>query len=384
MLQERPRVVLVGAGGYGRLYLNELTARDLGADLVAVCDIDPHLTQRLPVLRERRIPVYPTLDAFFEKNTADLAILVSPVHFHTAMVLTCLAHGANVLCEKPLCLTVEEAQTMRTAAQQAGRFLAVGYQINYRRDVLALKADILSGRFGRPVHFSVYHGFRRGASYYARNDWAGRITCHGREVFDSPFTNACAHHFQMLTFLLGETMSSARAVDRVQAELYRANPTLENYDIAALRFHMDGGTPVLYYTAHPIRTECWGPSGVLEFEKATITYEFEKPVFRGVMADGTAFDYSSVPPGEDMQKLTDALEAVRTGAAPLCGVEADLPHIQAVRMVQENPIVPVRGDLLEHVCTGEDSFFFVRDLEQTLAHCAQQRALPSELGIRLG
>ena len=384
MSKQRPRIVLVGAGGYGRLYVEALTDRDMGADLIAVCDIDPHLAEHVPQIRQKNIPVYPSLDAFFAQDSADLAVLVSPVHFHTDMVLSCLAHGLNVLCEKPLCLTVEEADAMRAASEKAGRFLCIGYQIDYRRDVQALKRDILSGRFGKAKRIAVYHGFRRGAAYYARNDWAGRITCGGREVFDSPFTNACAHHFQMLTFLLGPTMRTACGIERVQAELYRANPTLENYDIAALRFWTSEGVPVLYYTAHPIRTACWGPVGVLEFENATLTYTQEKPVFQGVMADGSTFDYHDVDPGGDMQKLTDAIAAVGSGQPPLCGVEADLPHISAVRLVQQNPITPVRPALVQTEHTDADDFYFVQDLEQTLAHCAENWALPSELGIRLG
>ena len=79
----------------------------MGAELTAICDIDPNLAERVPQIRQRQIPVYPTLDAFFAKDSADLAVLVSPVHFHTDMVLSCLEHGVNVLCEKPLCLTVK-------------------------------------------------------------------------------------------------------------------------------------------------------------------------------------------------------------------------------------------------------------------------------------
>lgn len=150
MSNQRPRIVLVGAGGYGRLYVEAMAQRDYGADLAAICDIDPHLADRIPIIREQSIPIYPSLEAFFANDTADLAVLVSPVHFHTDMVLLCLAHGLNVLCEKPLCLTTQEAETMRTAAQKAGRFLSIGYQIDYRRDVLALKQDILAGRFGAP------------------------------------------------------------------------------------------------------------------------------------------------------------------------------------------------------------------------------------------
>ena len=270
------------------------------------------------------------------------------------------------------------------AARRAGRFLSVGYQLDYRRDVLAFKQDILAGRFGKPVRFAVYHGFRRGMRYYRRNNWAGHITAEGREVFDSPFTNACAHHFQLLTFLLGDSMPAACGLRDLQAELYRANPEIENYDIAALRFHTEGGVPILYYTAHPIRTEFWGPRGVLEFENATVTYDKEEPVFHGRMADGTPFDYDQVEPGIYMQKLLDALEALRTGRPPVCGVQADLPHIQAVRMVQQNPITPVRAELIEPTELNGDTFYFVRGLEQTLADCAARWALPREAGVDLG
>lgn len=188
----------------------------------------------------------------------------------------------------------------------------------------------------------------------------------------------------MLTFLLGQTMRTACDITSVQAELYRGNPNVENYDVAALRFKIAGDTPILYYTAHPIRTECWGPVGVMEFEKATITYTGEKPVFHGVMADGTPFDYDAVAPGGDMQKLADAITATVTGEPPICGVEADLPHIHAVRLVQQNPITPIRPELVEQVEQDGDCFYFVKNLEETLADCARHWALPGELGIKLG
>ena len=124
MSKTRPRVVLVGAGGYGRLYVEALTSQDMGAELTAICDIDPNLAEHVPQIRQRQIPVYPTLDAFFAKDSADLAVLVSPVHFHTDMVLSCLEHGVNVLCEKPLCLTVKEAAAMQEASKKTGNSFA--------------------------------------------------------------------------------------------------------------------------------------------------------------------------------------------------------------------------------------------------------------------
>lgn len=81
MSNQRPRIVLVGAGGYGRLYVEAMAQRDYGADLAAICDIDPHLADRIPIIREQSIPIYPSLEAFFANDTADLAVLVSPGAF---------------------------------------------------------------------------------------------------------------------------------------------------------------------------------------------------------------------------------------------------------------------------------------------------------------
>lgn len=380
MSVSRPRVLLAGLGLYGAVYLNALTREDLGADLAGVCDLNPRLAERFPILRERRIPIYPSLEAFYAVDHADLAVLASPVHVHAPMTLCCFAHGSNVLCEKPLCLTLEEARAMQEGARKARRFLALGYQLNYRRDVLALKADILAGRFGAPRRLGIYHGYRRGADYYGRNNWAGRIALDGCEVFDSPFANACAHNFQMMTFLLGDGPRTACAVTGLTAELYRGNPIVENFDIAALRFETDCGAELMYYTAHPIRPNCLGPRGVFEFEEGTITFDSEAPSFRATLPDGTQLDYSRIAPGHPMQKLVDALEAVRDGGAPICGAEADLAHIAAVRMVQQQPILPVREALRIPYTEHGTSYLRIDGIEALFDDCLRSWALPRELG----
>ena len=175
--------------------------------------------------------------------------------------------------------------------------------------MLALKNDILSGRFGAPIRLGILHGYRRGADYYRRNDWAGRIAVNGREVWDSPFSNASAHNFQMMAFLLGNALHTACGITGVQAELYRGNPLVENFDIAALRFSTDCGAELMYFTAHPIEPDELGPRGILEFEKGTITLGPEHPSFRAKMRDGTCVDYARIDPGPPLQKLVDALSA---------------------------------------------------------------------------
>lgn len=383
-MSDRPQVLLAAVGGYGSNYLKEMTERDVGADVAGICEVMPDIAERFPVIREKGIPVYPSLAAFYAEHTADLAVISSPIHFHTEMTLECLAHGSHVLCEKPLCLTAEEAGRMDAAARAAGEFLAVGYQFDYQRDVLALKRDILAGRLGAPRRLQVVHAMRRGAKYYSRNNWAGHIAANGREVLDSPFSNACAHYFQLMTFLLGRDMRAARNVERVEAELYRANPALENFDTAAMRFHMEGGAEILYYTSHALQSKKLGPWGVFEFEEGTVTFSPDKPSFQAELKDGTRIDYGQVAPGERLQKLYDAIDCVKHGGSPICGVAAEEPHIRAVRLVQAQPIRPVNPALVYRLAEEDDTFLCVKELERVFEQSARGWALPREAGFNLG
>ncbi len=357
-----------------------MTAHDAGGDLAGVVDVAPDLEERYPVLREKHIPTYPDIAAFVKCGKADLAIIVSPIHLHAEMILECFRHGMHVLCEKPLCLTEEETLSLDRAARTSGRFLAVGWQLNYDRAVLALKKDILAGRYGAPKEAGCVHAMRRGEKYYARSAWAGRISLNGSPVFDSPFMNACAHNFQLMTFLLGPTMAEAVPLRDAEGALYRGNPGVENYDIAFLRFRTEESVPLCYYTAHPLRTKNLGQEGRIVFDRAVLTWGRGKP-FQAVTDSGETIVYS--PDTPPMQKLYDAIAAVRTGIAPLCGPLAGLSHLKAVRMVQPFPVRNIPADRIDWLEEEGDRFPCVRGLEEALTRCAAAGQLPAEAGIGL-
>ena len=179
------RIVLISVGMFGRAYIEEMTRRDVGGEIVGIVEPSEEAIRRCPTIAEKGWPVFRTVEEFYAAHTADLAIIVSPIHLHTQMTIYCMQHGSHVLCEKPLCLTREDALRMADCSRKTGKFLAVGYQLNYNRDVLAMKKDILAGRFGKPLRLRVMHAYSRGAAYYARNNWAGHILFNGNEVTDT-------------------------------------------------------------------------------------------------------------------------------------------------------------------------------------------------------
>lgn len=387
-MDEKRKVLLIGVGGYGKNYIKEMTEQDVpGAKLEGICEIMPDVKEVYPVIEERRIPVYATPEEFYKEHEADLAVISTPIQLHYEQILTCLNHGSHVLTEKPVCTSVKGARELEKAERRAERFVAVGYQLNYSRDVLAMKSDILDGKFGKPLLFKACHAMARGRSYYQRNNWAGKITINGCKVNDSPFNNACAHQFQNMTFLLGDAMDRAAELGLVEGEVYRANRDVENFDTAAVKAMTKTGVPIYYYTSHALREKHLGPVCEYQFENAVIFFgkDFgEGPVNEYVVEwkDGRRQSYKDIEKGLRMQKLYDALECAGNGKQPVCTVQCAIPHLEAVTCLAELPIHSIREEEVEHVEEEGDWYCRIRNLEDIFLTCYKNNQLPSQMGVR--
>lgn len=387
-------LLLVGTGGYGRVYLNELTAAREDGDAAG-----HHMPYRIagaveiaPAARaeaaERGIPLFDSLDDFYASNRADLAIISTPIYLHCGQILQCLASGSNVLCEKPLCATVEEARQIERAEKGSGLFVCVGYQMSFSRAIGELKSDAAGGLFGLPVLLKAIVHYPRNEAYYARNNWAGRIfTADGRPVNDSPLHNAVAHHFNNMLYIVGDAPDKAAFPVSVQAELYRGNPDIENFDTAALRCRVTtglgkGGADILFYTTHCLaRAESFGPVCQYRFERATVAHidEREHETFYAMFDDGRTKQYTPCDAGQT-QKLWDCIEAARGGPRPPSGVRAAIPEVIFANAAQiSHPVTQIPEASVRRAGEPGTRYTDIEGLEKTLLKCFEQNLLPSEL-----
>ena len=204
-------------------------------------------------------------------------------------------------------------------------------------------------------------------------------------VNDSPFNNASAHQFQVMTFLLGQTLETAADLKKVSGELYRANCHVENFDTAAVRVETEDGTPIYYYTTHDMAEKNIGPFAEYQFEKGTIYFgkDFgDGPVkeYTAVMNGGTVISYGDIPKGERLQKLYDAIECCMNGKTPVCTVQCAIPHLRAVLELAKLPIRQIAEEQLEHVEEDGDSFCQIRNLKEIYVTCYKNNQMPSEVG----
>lgn len=377
-------IALIGVGGFGQFYLRSLSARGQAENVTLVGVVDPTIagSEYAAALALAEIPIYTSTDALFAAEKVDLTAIAAPTHYHRYYTTEALAHGSHVLCEKPLCATVQEAEEMAAAQAAANRFVAVGYQWSYSAAIQALKRDILAGVLGKPVRFKAIVLWPRTASYYGRNNWAGRMrSIDGRWVLDSPVSNATAHYLHNLLFLLGDNQYASAALAEIQAELYRANP-IPNCDTAALRIMTTAGVEVLYYTSHAI-PETAGPAFVLEFEEATVTYQTDgggQSTQGSIIAraKGGAEKIYGDPFADQSEKIWHCANAVRKGTPVACDINAALPHVYAVNGMHES--MPTVQSLPNERYRHDGELTWVEGLQEALKGCYTQNVLPSERG----
>ncbi|MBX3013579.1 MAG: Gfo/Idh/MocA family oxidoreductase [Caldilineaceae bacterium] len=380
-------IALVGAGGYGHFYLRALAEEAAAHQVTFVGVIDPTLggSPLEAELRNAQLPIYPDLASCLQQTAVQLLAIAAPIHLHAPYTQSALAHGIHVLCEKPLCATLQEATQMRESQQRHGGIVAIGYQWSFSAAIGALKQDILAGRLGQPRRVKASVLWPRTAAYYARNQWAGRLQMpDGRWVLDSPVNNATAHYLHNLFYLLGDHPTTSAQPVTVQAELYRANP-IENCDTAALRCRTGAGVEILYYASHAIPTIA-GPQFHLEFDEASVTYPNGGTPNGGTpnggtivatFANGQQKNYGD-PFADDTRKLWQTVDAIRTGAPVACDLQAATAHVRAINGMHES--MPVVTDFPTELVQQENDLTWVSGLQETLAASYAQNCLPSELG----
>jgi len=382
-------IALVGIGGYGSIYVSALLDANGKAPqhrFVAAVDPFPTLCDRLEELRGRQVPIYPTLQALYENHRPELVVISSPFHLHASQTIEALAHGSHVLCEKPMCVTVRQAEQMRRARDRAERQVAIGYQWSFSPAIQRLKNDIQQNVFGAAKRLKTLVLWPRDETYYSRNRWAGKQRDEqGNPIFDSPVSNACAHYLHNMLYVLGEATDRSAAPLRVTAELYRAHP-IENYDTAAMRCRTDRGAEILFVVSHATR-QSRGPEFRYEFEKAVVSFsEREGGEIIADFADGTRRSYGSPWESSDTGKLWSTLRAIRSQTPTVCGIEASVAQTQVLTAAQDSMPSPLPFPATLVRVEGEvgSRKTWVEGLEDALARSYEEFRLPSELNVSWG
>ena len=370
---------VVGAHGYALThwhYIDRLAEEGRGKAVAAMLREQDATPDALARLHSRGVRIFYRYDEMLDacQGEADIVTLPTSIHTHAPMTVAALEAGYHVLVEKPVAGSLAEVDRMIAAQKASGRQCAVGFQLMYSKAIQTIKRYIVSGRLGRVRRIRAMALWPRDPAYYGRNEWAGRLYCDGRPVFDSPFNNALAHQLMNMLYWASPTPHQAAYPVKVEAELFRAYD-IESFDTGCMRLLTDGGVEIFFVASHACADQV-DPVIELEASKATARYQFDTEVTVRY-TDGREEVILQSDPRKSM--FNNVLDAVAGRVpAPLCTLSIGRAHvacIEAIHRVAQIETVPA-----SLISVGEGGKRAIAGIEESTRRAFASRQMFSELG----
>ncbi len=208
------RVSLVGCGRISRNHLEAIDTVE-GIRLVAVADTD--IDRARAVGRAQGVPAFGSLEEMLAATPSDLVSICTPSGLHPQHGIIAAKAGRNVLTEKPMGISLAEADELVQACDAAAVQLFVVKQNRLNPAIQLLKRAVDKGRFGRLYMANVTVRWTRPQAYYDAEPWRGTWEFDG-----GAFMNQASHYVDLMQWLMGPAESvmakTATQARRIEAE----------------------------------------------------------------------------------------------------------------------------------------------------------------------
>ena len=153
----KKKIAVVGYGGQGAWHCDQILKSDV-VELAGTYDIREI---RNEAARNKGIFVYDSFESILDDNSVDAVVIAVPNDSHKKLVVDALDSGKNVICEKPVEMSVAAFDEMVAAAERNGKLFTVHQNRRWDVDFLAVKQVIGSGEIGEVIRIeSRIHGSR--------------------------------------------------------------------------------------------------------------------------------------------------------------------------------------------------------------------------------
>lgn len=217
--------------GCGRISPNHIAAaQNNGLEFVAVCDIvkenmeDKALKFKLPNSVKR----YTDYREMLEKEKLELVAICTESGMHASIAVDCIEHGCNCIVEKPIALSIKDADEIISAAIKNHVKVSACHQNRFNKSVQIIREAIDMNRFGRLFYGTAHIRWCRDHEYYDRASWRGTWEQDGGALM-----NQCIHNIDLLRWMMGGEIDEVFGMtDRLNHNYIEA----EDMGIALIRF----------------------------------------------------------------------------------------------------------------------------------------------------
>ena len=145
------RVGIIGSGRIARTHADAYKAVARGG-LVACADVNPQAAKTFAA--ESGVKVFDNADAMLKSSEIDAVIIATPNGLHAEQTIAALRAGKDVFCEKPIAMTLDEADhVVAEAAKHRDRILQYGFMLRFTPPMADVRQRLKSGGLGNPKSF---------------------------------------------------------------------------------------------------------------------------------------------------------------------------------------------------------------------------------------
>ena len=185
------------------------------AKLVGVCDLV--LEKAKKIGEHFGVPYFTDMNQMFAEIGIDVVSVLTESGNHAKHVIEIAKHKKHIVVEKPMALTLDDADAMIKACDKSSVKLFVVKQNRFNVPVVKTREALEAGRFGKLVLGTVRVRWCRPQSYYNQDQWRGTWALDGGVL-----TNQASHHVDLLEWMMGEVESvhamSTTALVNIEAE----------------------------------------------------------------------------------------------------------------------------------------------------------------------
>ena len=187
--------------GCGRISPNHIVAANENQlEIVALCDIDKSRMEDISsqFKLSEQSKKYTDYKEMLRKEEIDLIAICTESGKHGEIALDCIDAGVHLIIEKPITLSLKEADQIIAKAKEKNVKVSACHQNRFNKSVQKMRQAIEEGRFGKLLHGAAHVRWNRGEEYYKQAPWRGTWEQDGGALM-----NQCIHNIDVLRWMMG-------------------------------------------------------------------------------------------------------------------------------------------------------------------------------------
>lgn len=229
------KFAILGCGRISSKHVEAIINNKEDVELVAVYDIIGELAidkkrQYESEIDGSNVKVYTDYNEFLNDKDIDVVTIATISGYHAEQAIDCLNHDKHVLIEKPMALSIEDADKIIALGKEKNKKVCVSHQNRFSPAVQKLRRAIDEGRFGKLIHGTARVLWARDDNYYKQASWRGTKALDGGTLM-----NQCIHNIDLLQWMMGGE------VERLYSETDTFIRNIETEDFGAILMRFKNG-----------------------------------------------------------------------------------------------------------------------------------------------